>query len=342
MQTDVTNVLVVDDEPRICTVVRDALEGQGFHCITTTDSHVAKQLLDDGLIRVMVSDIFMPEVTGLDLLAHVRQTFPECRVILITGISNTENLARALSLGAYDYFKKPFDVSLLIDAVTRAADRSATAPQLPIKAAEAMENAHRVRRTPFESVRALVHTVEAKDPYTRRHSDHVTQYATIIAELVGVSQPLSESIRVATMLHDIGKIGVPDSILTKPGPLTEAEFEHIHKHPKLGWEILKQISLFSDEAVLVRHHHERWDGGGYPDGISGEDIPLGARILNVADSIDAMLMPRTYKDAYPIEKMLAELVDCANTQFDPDLAALSVDWCKSYPADLILPSSRAA
>jgi len=342
MPTNVTNVLVVDDEPRICTLIRDALEARGHHCLTATEPSHAKELLDGGAISVMVADVVMPEVTGLDLLAHVRHSFPHCKVILITGVASTENLATALNLGAYDYFKKPFELSVLLDAIDRAAKAPPTQRQLAIKAAKAMENAYRIRRTPFESIRALVRAVEAKDPHTRLHSDQVARYATALAELADVSQALRRSIRVAALLHDIGKIGVPDQILTKPGPLSEDEFGHVRQHPALGAEILRQISIFATEAGLVRHHHERWDGRGYPDGLSGEDIPLGARILNIADAIDAMLMPRTYKDAFSVEEMLKELIDCAGGQFDPDLVTLAADWCRSYPGELILPPGRVA
>jgi putative nucleotidyltransferase with HDIG domain len=190
-------------------------------------------------------------------------------------------------------------------------------------------------------VLALVRAVDAKDSYTRRHSEQVAHYAKAIAEAMGLPARLIESIHIAALLHDIGKIGVPDRILTKVGTLTEEEFWHIRRHPALGAEILGTVGLFKAESLLVRHHHERWDGCGYPDGLTGEESPLGARVIMVADCIDAMLMERTYKKGYSVEKMLTELTRCAGTQFDPKIEAAALAWCQSHREALFLPGKAA-
>jgi HD-GYP domain-containing protein (c-di-GMP phosphodiesterase class II) len=158
---------------------------------------------------------------------------------------------------------------------------------------------------------------------------------------MGLSRPALESTRVASLLHDIGKIGVPDFVLTKPGPLTDEEFQYIRRHPALGSDILASITLFGSEAAMVRYHHERWDGKGYPDGLTGEESPLISRIIQVADCIDAMLMDRTYKKGYPVEKMLFELTRCAGTQFDPKIAVAAQAWCQSHQETLFLPGKAA-
>jgi len=189
----------------------------------------------------------------------------------------------------------------------------------------------------LEFTGALVQAVELKDPYTRRHSEHVALYADQLAAHLGLARDDRESVRVAALLHDIGKIAVPDSILTKPGRLCRKEFALIRQHPEVGAGILENISMLRQEARLVRHHHEAWDGSGYPHGLRGERIPLGARILNICDSMDAMLMARTYKAPYPVKDMLAELRRCADTQFDPELARAAVDFCTRWPTRLILP-----
>ena len=147
-----------------------------------------------------------------------------------------------------------------------------------------------------------------------------------------------ETIRVSALLHDVGKIGVPDRILTKPGKLTDDEFEYVRRHPPLGADILANITLFGHEALIVRHHHENWDGSGYPDGLTGEEIPWAARVINIADSIDAMLMERTYKSAYAIDRMMLELRMCAGRQFDPAIAAAALSWCDQHPDELITPA----
>jgi putative nucleotidyltransferase with HDIG domain len=243
-------------------------------------------------------------------------------------------MARALTLGAYDYFIKPLDVFQVAEAAGRAAGRSDAGP-LPLRAAQALLDQTHVRQIALESTRALVRAVEAKDPYTRRHSEQVAHYAVNLARHMALPANEVELVRVAALLHDIGKIGVPDSVLTKPGPLTQEEFALIQGHPAQGAEILRHISVFAGEALLVRHHHESWSGGGYPDGLAGEHIPLGARIINVADSIDAMLMHRTYKEAFTVAFVQGELARCAGDQFDPAVTRAALEWLEAFPEKII-------
>ena len=336
MGSERARILIVDDEPQVCSLLKDSLSDRQFQCTITTDSLQAKRMLAVERFAVMVTDISMPEISGLDLLALARKLDPACKVILITGVSNTQYLANALAMGAYDYFAKPFDIDQLAESIRRAVSDE-NPSHLPARAAKAMQLESYLRQASLESIKALVHAVEAKDPYTRRHSEQVTHYATNLAVFLGLPPQSVESIRVAGLLHDIGKIGVPDHILTKPGPLSEAEFDHIRRHPALGAQILENISMFRAEARLVRHHHENWDGTGYPDGLAGQQIPLGARIINIADSMDAMLMARTYKQAYPVGKMLGELKKSAGSQFDPELVGIAVSWCDRNPAGIIVP-----
>jgi putative nucleotidyltransferase with HDIG domain len=283
----------------------------------------------------------MPHLSGLELLAYAKSHMPECKVILISGNSRREFVAQALLLGAYDYVEKPFDAGELVEIVRRARGEENGGSGLYDRAAEAMTLSAQARHASLDSVSALVRAVEAKDPYTRRHSEQVAHYAVNIAKAMGLSGRRLESVRVAALLHDIGKIGVPDRILTKAGPLTSDEFQFIRHHPALGSDILSNITLFGGEASLVRHHHERWDGQGYPDGLAGEDIPFISRIIQVADCIDAMLMERIYKKSYSVEKMLAELIRCSGTQFDPKVASAAIQWCRANREKLILPGKIA-
>ena len=338
MTTEPKTVLIVDDEPEICLLIGDELSGCGFDCHSVSDSEEARDLLETEKYDVLIADISMPRVSGLDLLAFVRHHRPECKVVLTTGLSTRECLAHALILGAYDYFEKPFSMTELVEAAFEAISGRTEMPQLPMRAAAAIELGQQAKHAALDSVRALARAVEAKDPYTRRHSDHVTHYATNLAEALGATQAIRETVRVSALLHDIGKIGVPDHILTKPGELTDVEFEYIRRHPALGADILANITLFGPEAMIVRHHHEKWDGTGYPDGLAGEEIPWAARVINVADSIDAMLMNRAYKSAYPVDRMMTELQICAETQFDPEIAAAASSWCRQNMYKLILPS----
>ena len=330
-------VLVVDDEEPILRLFCDELSAAGFNCLGTESLLVAQQWVDTQSPDLVVSDICMPDGNGLDLLAHVRKSLPDCKVILVTGNSQREYISQALLLGAFDYLEKPVDLEELAGVARRALRKDAS--PLHTRAAAAMEAGTQAKRAALDSVRALARAVEAKDPYTRRHSDQVAHYAVNLAQAMGLPQATIQSIQTAALLHDVGKIGVPDHILTKSGPLSGQEFEYIRRHPALGADILANITVFGEEAQLVRHHHERWDGKGYPDSLAGEASPLGARIIQVGDCIDAMLMERTYKSGYSPQKMIGELSRCAGTQFDPNIAAVAAQWCTTHPGELILPKA---
>ncbi len=344
MKSSTGNILIVDDELAIGELIKDELAEHGLLCWVATDSSLARKLIDgtsgDGQpFDLLIVDIEMPQFGGLELLAYAKDHSPGCKVIMVTGHSRREHISQALLLGAYDYIEKPFKCGELVEAVTKALGGQDEGSILCDRAAAAIELSSQAKRVSLESVWALVRAVEAKDPYTRRHSEQVAYYAGNLAEALGLSGAALESTRVAALLHDIGKIGVPDYILTKPGPLTEDEFQYISRHPALGSDILASITLFSAEAKLVRYHHERWDGKGYPDGLAGEETPLISRIIQVSDCIDAMLMERTYKKGYPIDTMLGELVRCAGTQFDPKIAATALAWCQSHRESL-LPAGK--
>lgn len=335
------SILIVDDEQQIAHLIRECLQMAGFTCVIADSGCQARHLLERQEFSVVIADILLPGMTGLELLASLRRTSPQCRIILMTGGSDERHLADALSLGAYDFLQKPLDLPQLVDAVVRASESDADAPYLSMRAARAMQREGFLRQASLETIRALAKAVEAKDPYTHRHSEQVAHYATNLAGCMSAPEELIERIRVAALLHDIGKIGIPDNILTKPGSLTNGEFEYIRKHPALGEEILKNISVLASEARIVRHHHERWDGRGYPDGLSGSNIPLASRIINIADSMDAMLNQRTYKLAYSLDKALHELKEGAGRQFDPELAPVMIEWCLTNPDKLFLAQPAA-
>ncbi len=337
MQTAPTHVLIVDDEPDISNLIDKALSQVGLKCQAVNDSHEAKHLLEGGSFRILIADIVMPEISGLDLLEYTHQHLPDCKVILVTGWNETRDLAHAIYLGADDYLTKPFNIDELIESVFEAISFGDEQSQhLSLKAARAIQKNNTLKHVSLETIQALVKAVEAKDPYTRKHSEQVAHYAVELAHYTQQPDRMVEAIRVASLLHDVGKIGVPDSVLTKPGPLSDEEFELIRQHPLLGAQILRNISVFTNEATLVLHHHESWDGSGYPQGLTGEQALLGARLIHLADCIDAMLMERTYKQAYTVEKVLEELVRGIGREFDPQLTPAAIDWMQSHPEKLIL------
>jgi putative nucleotidyltransferase with HDIG domain len=196
----------------------------------------------------------------------------------------------------------------------------------------------RLRNFELDTVTALVAAVEAKDPPAERHSAHVAFYADRLARPFRLSLRQIEVIRTAAVLHDVGKIGIPDAILTKPGSLSPDEWKVIKQHPVTGAAILRSAACLQRELPMVLHHHEWYEGGGYPDGLRGEEIPFGARILHVADAIDAMLSPRSYKNSYSVERVCSELIHGRGVQFDPVVADIAIAWLKHSPDEAIAPA----
>jgi len=350
MDAGSTKVLIVDDEPWVCRLLEDVLTSDGFSCTTAADGKAAIQCLEASHFDVALLDLTMPMISGMDVLKFISARGLPTRAICMTGVPSNDWREAVRQAGAFDVIPKPFEVQELSKTIRRAAEGRRGAGAAPARAPASEVDARlqyaadaegardsRLHHTLVELAGALVRAVEAKDPYTRKHSEHVAFYAQQLARHIAVPENTVEAIRIAALLHDIGKIAVPDSVLTKPGRLSRREFLLVRQHSEVGAAILEHISSMKTEATLVRHHHERWDGKGYPHGLAGEDIPLGSRILNIADSMDAMLMSRTYKPSYPVEHMVDELMGCAASQFDPDLARAASQWCRENISRLILP-----
>ncbi len=193
----------------------------------------------------------------------------------------------------------------------------------------------------MDSTKALVAAAEAKEKYARRHSINVSNFAQGIGRQLGLPEALVEQIKTAAILHDVGKIGIPDSILTKPGRLTAEEFEIIKQHPQIAMDILGHVSFLEAELPMILHHHERYDGTGYPKGLAGEDIPLGARVIAVADAVEVMFARRSYKDPYEVGRVRAELRQQSGRQFDPTIAAATIEWMDEPRTARILRAKSA-
>lgn len=316
-------ILVVDDESTIRESLARFLERQGHTVRTAANVTDAVRIVAAERFDLVITDLKLPDRTGIDLLVEIRARAPETRLILMSAYADVPAAASAIEQGIDFLFAKPFPLAEIGQQAAQsiARHRAADRAERTRKRLEArlelseLEGRSWVRR----AAHALAMAVEAKDRYTAGHARRVTEYAITIAEVVGGIDLLS--FHLAGELHDVGKIGVPDQVLNKPDRLTADEFAMVREHPVTGARILQP--LVDDLLVIgvVLWHHERWDGQGYPDGLSGEKIPLPARILAVADTLDAMTSRRAYRDGLPWAVAVEEIRRCSGSQFDPAVVA---------------------
>lgn len=316
--------LVVDDEPRLRRVLVRLLEGEGFSCREAGSGTEALQLLNEQPAPLVISDLRMPEMDGVTLLKEVIARWPDTAMIMVTAVAEVESAVACLQLGALDYVAKPFHLDEVRARVTQALDKRRLKLELEgyreNLEERVKEQARRIEELSLERLQALVHFLEEKDTYLRGHSVRVTKYSVGIAHWLGLHQDIVDVIALGAELHDIGKIGVSEAVLNKPGKLTEAEYRHIMEHPTIGARILAPLMRDAPIALaIVRHHHERLDGKGFPDGLKADAIPLDVRVVTVADSFDAMTSVRSYRPAMSIEKAIEELQVWKGRQFDPSV-----------------------
>jgi putative nucleotidyltransferase with HDIG domain len=317
-------ILIVDDEEVIRRLLHQKLSGEGYHCEEAGSAEQALDRLRSNTVELVILDIKMPGKSGIELLPEIRASYTDTAVIMATAITDTSTAIQCMKDGAYDYLTKPFNLDEVILSVVRALEKR----RLELENRDyrqhleqkVEEQAQKIRASFLSAITALAYALEAKDIYTSGHSQRVVEVSVAIAEELGMPQDSIDKIRLAGLVHDIGKIGVKESVLNKPGKLTDEEYQHIKSHCDIGERILTPI--VEDEEILkvVRHHHERYDGRGYPDGLSGEQIPLGARILAVADTYDALTSERPYREAMSAETAFAEIERGKGAQFDPIVA----------------------
>ena len=356
------NVLVVDDEQSILQAYSEFLCLEGHNVATASDASDAVRQTIQNSFDVVVADIIMPGLSGMELLSAVRQESHHCQVVIITGKPTIETAAESVRRGAFDYLIKPINGSTLCRVVGNAvkmasllkeksrlarlnashqqrletvvAQRTAslrqTNEQLEKEIAERAKAEERLQRSVDRMnqsmegiIKAIAVTIEKRDPYTAGHQLRVAQLARAIAEKMNATEDLVQGTYVAAVIHDLGKITVPAEILAKPDALNGVEYSFIRKHPEVGSEILRSISFPWPVADIVLQHHERMDGSGYPNGLAGHEILLEARILGVADVVEAMAAYRPYRPKVGIENALKEILRGSGTRYDADV----VDAC---------------
>ncbi len=306
-------VLIVDDDNLVRDTLRFVLEDAGYDVWATAHGADALAVLESQPIDIVLSDIFMPGMNGFDLLKQIRARRPDVPVILVTGFGNIEMARQALKEGATDFITKPYNVH----EIPILIERNLTRHTLESTRTSALQE--EVQRSYRATLEALLAALDTRDTETEGHSERVAAYTMLIAQQLNLSQEELQHIERGALLHDIGKIGVPDHILYKPGPLTPDEWEIMKQHPVIGYKMCMKVEMLRPAAPIVLHHHERWDGKGYPHSLSGEEIPLGARIFAIADTLDAMTSDRPYRKALSFAQAREEIERCAGSQFDPEL-----------------------
>jgi putative two-component system response regulator len=350
-------VLVVDDEKDCLYALADALAAKGFHAETAENGRAALDVIQrqPSAYSLVYSDMRMPEVDGIELVENLAALDPTIVTVLLTGHADSKSAVAAMRAGAFDFLSKPFTLSELEISLARAIERRRILVQheedrtrlhtlLDMSEKEKRELVLRhedeMQKLFVSSVRAHARSIEAKDPYTAGHCDRVERYAEIIARRHdGFDEKWIFNLRVGAILHDIGKIGVNGDILCKPGALAPCESDEIRSHPMIGGRIVRSLYGYDLEPI-VRHHHERFDGTGYPSGLKGDDIPLESRLIFIADTFDAMTSNRPYRRATSTDKTLQELEKHAGAQFDPQLVEVALKASTQLDAARVAMSAQ--
>ncbi|MBV9572711.1 MAG: response regulator [Acidobacteriales bacterium] len=324
-------ILIVDDEESIREIVSSMLTAASYQCRQAGSGVQALALLESGeKFELMLSDLMMPELDGIGLLERTKEKFPEMPVVMVTAVHDISVALKAIRNGAYDYLLKPFERDQLLATVRRALENRRLkmenrAYQLNLetlvaqrteqlrKAVSSLEKSYDI------TLEALGGALDLKDAETEGHSKRVTAFTIEIARAMKLPKDDVLVIARGAFLHDIGKMAIPDAILRKPGPLNPAEVAIMREHCDHGYHMLKKIPFLKEAAEIVLSHQEHYDGSGYPRGLKGDQIPLGARIFSIADTLDAIISDRPYRPAQSLTAALAEIEKWSGRQFDPEV-----------------------
>jgi len=312
------HILVVDDEETLRYLIREGVERSGYGCSVASDGLEALKILEEKGVDVVISDIMMPGMDGIELAKRIKEEY-DADVILITGFIEEYSYDSVIEIGVSDFLEKPIGMHELMLRLRRVLRERANIRERN-RAEEELRDSLKKLRTAMESiVGALVLAIEKKDPYTSGHQKRVATFAGAIAKEMGLPQDQIDGVRMAAMIHDIGKNAIPGQILSKPAKLGKLEMEMIKEHPQLGYDILKGIEFPWPVAQMVLQHHERIDGSGYPQGLLGDAIYLGAKILGVADVVEAMASHRPYRASLGLDKAMEEISKNSGILYDPDV-----------------------
>ena len=324
-------IIAVDDEEGIIDSLSIFLKRSGYNFIGVTDPQEAIERIRTEHFDLMILDFIMTPIHGDQVVEEIRKFNKELYILLLTGhkdLAPPLETIRRLDIQGYCEKSDKFDqLLLLIESGIKSIAQMNEIKKINTELSATYE---KLEKAYLESIQTLRYTVEAKDTYTRGHSDRVAQYSVLIGKKLNLSDDDLRLLQLGGLFHDIGKIGVPDEILKKNAKLTDDEYSEIKNHPSIGSHILSSATIFKDIIPIVKHHHEKYDGTGYPGRLAGNDIPYLARIAAVADSFDAMTSRRVYRDSLPIDVVINEFKRCRGTQFDPDIDDVFLDILENH------------
>ncbi len=317
-------VLIVDDEELVRVTLRVGLTREGYCCQEATNADEAMEIIETSPPEFVLLDVRMPGKSGRELLKEIVSAHPEIAVIMATAADDVDGIVECMKNGAQDYLVKPFT----IDKVVRSVGRALRAKRLELRVEEYRRHlekrvdsqAREIRRLFLGAMESLVFAIEAKDKYTAGHSRRVAELSVALGKELGLSAQDLDDLRWGALLHDAGKIAIDPAVQNKPGRLTLEEYSYVMTHPELGARVIAPV-VNARIVAMARHHHDHYDGKGFQQALSGEAIPLGARIIAVADAFDAMTSNRPYRAALSEMEARNEIARCSGTQFDPRIAA---------------------
>ena len=323
-------ILAVDDEQGIVDSLSIFLKRSGYSFTGMTDPMAAVERIKNEHFDLLLLDFIMTPLHGDQVVEEIRKFNKELYIILLTGhkdLAPPLETIRRLDIQGYCEKSDKFDqLLLLIESGIKSVEQMNEIKKINT---ELSETYNKLEQAYLESIQTIRYTVEAKDTYTRGHSDRVSEYSVLIGQKLKLNDEDIKRLRIGGLFHDVGKIGVPDNILQKNDKLTEDEYSEIKNHPTIGTHILSTASIFQDILPIVKHHHERYDGKGYPGKLKGEEIPYLARITSVADAFDAMTSRRVYRDSLPLDVVIKEIETNKGLQFDPNIANIYLDILKN-------------
>ena len=325
-------IIAVDDEEGILDSLQVLLKRTGYNLVGVTDPAEAIERVKKEHFDLMLLDFIMTPYHGDQVVEEIRKFDKDLYILLLTGhkdLAPPLETIKRLDIQGYCEKSDKFDqLMLLIESAIKSIAQMREIRKINNELSDTYDE---LEKAYLEIIETLRYAVEAKDTYTRGHSDRVSAYSVLIGEKLGLSDEEIKTLKIGGLFHDIGKIGIPDSILLKESKLTDDEYSQIKNHPAIGAHILSSVTYFKDIIPIVKHHHERYDGFGYPSKLKGEDIPYLARIAAVADSFDAMSSKRSYRDSMPLDVVIEEIKRCKGSQFDPQIADAFLEILEKEP-----------